>query len=220
MSLLPEVAARTFRKLGHLKEYKAIHRMVSKKLSKLSSAIERARYAYKKVEEFNTEVFNDPIVAEHVQCKKGCSMCCHTQVSATQDEAVLLAEIIASGHPIDWNRFHKQKQVGNSHADWYKLQHSERACIFLDDSGSCSIYEDRPLVCRTNNVISDPAYCDTTLGNTPTIRLVNTFKSDIVTHAAFVKSNGGVMPNIVWSSLERLNKVPLIYHSNRPNKQI
>lgn len=126
--------------------------------------------------------------------------------------------MISKGHPIDWTRLHKQKQAGNSHAEWYKLSHADRACIFLDKEGSCSIYEFRPLVCRTNNVISDPANCDTTLHNTPTINLINTFKSDIATHAAFTYSNGGVMPKIVWEALERINKVPLIYHSRPPQK--
>lgn len=219
MSLLPEVAARTFTKLGHLKELKNIHKMVTKKLAKLMSPTERAKYAHRKVEQYNQEVFNDPTVAEHIQCKKGCSMCCHTQVSATQDEAVVLADIIAKGHPVDWNRFYKQKQVGNSHENWYQLQHADRACIFLDNTGACTIYEDRPLVCRTNNVISDPRNCDTTLHNSPTIRLINTHKSDMVTHAAFTRSNGGVLPNIVWQALERINKVPLIYHTQRPSHQ-
>lgn len=219
MSLLPEVAARTFKQLGNLKEFKSIYKMLSKKLKKLSDPIERARLSHKKVEQYNQEVFSDPFVKENIQCRKGCSMCCHTQVSATQDEAVLLADIIASGHPIDWNRFHKQKEVGNSHADWYKLNHSDRACIFLDDQGACSIYEHRPLVCRTNNVISDPANCDTTLFNNPTISLINTHKSDIVTYAAFENSNGGVLPNITWKALERINKVPMIYHKRFPLSQ-
>jgi Fe-S-cluster containining protein len=218
MSLLPEVAARTFKKLGQLKEFRNIHKMITKKLSRLSSPIERAKFAHKKVEQYNEEVFSDPIVKENISCKKGCSACCHTQVSATQDEAILLADLIKKGHKIDWTRFHKQKQVGNSHADWYKLSHADRGCIFLDSEKGCSIYEHRPLVCRTNNVISSTKNCDTTLINTPTINLINTFKSDMVTHAAFSKSNGGVMPKIVWEALERENQVPLIYHSRQPLK--
>ena len=39
--------------------------------------------------------------------------------------------------------------------------HQDRKCVFLNDQNECTIYDDRPSVCRTNTVLSDPAACST-----------------------------------------------------------
>lgn len=210
MKLLPAVAARTFKTLGHLKEYSRIYREVKKKLKRLVDPIERVEYLYGKVEEYNNEVFADPVVSQFIQCKKGCSMCCHTQVSVSNDEAVLLADLIKNGQKIDWQRLHKQKEAGNSNSKYYQLSYQDRACVFLDDEGACSIYENRPMVCRTNNVVSDPKNCDTRVVEKPTISLINTYKSDIVVYAGFEKASGGVMASVLWESLEQIDEIPVL----------
>ncbi|MGB0453089.1 MAG: YkgJ family cysteine cluster protein [Bacteriovoracaceae bacterium] len=209
MALFPQIAASTFKTLGHLKEMKNIYKMTKRKLQKISDPISRAQHAYKKVDEFTNEVLDDEIVQKHLQCKKGCSACCHTQVSITHDEGALLAKIIEDGFPVDWHRLYRQKEAGNSFSEYFKIPYEERKCIFLDSEGGCSIYENRSMVCRTNNVVSPAANCDTRVETRPTIRLINTHKSNMVIYSAFEVSSGGTLPKVLWDTLEKAKKVPL-----------
>jgi Fe-S-cluster containining protein len=173
--------------------------------------IARARFVYDQVNQYNQEILSDPIVEKHLTCKKGCSFCCHTQVSVTEDEATLLADLVVRGEThIDFQKLHTQMSAGNSAKNWFSLRHESRGCVFLDEEGACSIYQDRPSVCRTNHVVSDASYCDTSDGKEKPIRLLNTFKSDMVVYAAFEASKkSGVLASMLWEKLEKLGKTPI-----------
>lgn len=77
-----------------------------------------------------------------VACKKGCSHCCHMEVGLTQLEADYISAFTgfqASKAPAD----REIKKDG-----WID---SNRPCPFLKND-ACSIYEFRPMVCRTHLV--------------------------------------------------------------------
>lgn len=82
------------------------------------------------------------LYSKHSACRSGCSHCCHIDVAVPRSEAELIAK--ATKAPMD-------KAPGVA----YTLSESERGsdffkvpCTFLKE-GECSIYEHRPLACRT-----------------------------------------------------------------------
>lgn len=221
---VPAIARSTFELLRNQPEFLSITQTVMNHLNKIKSSLERARFVHHMVDEYNKEVFAHPLLKTLVPCKAGCSGCCHTQVSVTEDEADLLLHNINSGIDINYESLAKQAEAGNDSDAYFKIPYQERKCVFLDDKGSCRVYKDRPSVCRTNAVIGDASQCDTS-DNTSgkSLRLVNTQKSDMTIVGAFASAKeSGTLPfmlnkvlkakhaadniNQVKSTIERLVK--------------
>jgi Fe-S-cluster containining protein len=76
--------------------------------------------------------------AARVACKKGCSNCCHQQVKLSQLEADAIGDRIGR-QAVNLRPGHRIRHI-NAYGP-------ETPCSFLLD-GSCSIYENRPVVCR------------------------------------------------------------------------
>ncbi len=97
-----------------------------------------------------------------VHCKKGCGYCCHTRVTATAIELFMLARGIRER----WNdaadplkaRFRAVEVQTRTmpKEQWVPIR---IPCAFLAE-GSCSVYESRPLTCRTYASTSLPACID------------------------------------------------------------
>jgi Fe-S-cluster containining protein len=184
---VPAIARKTFEELRHLVEYNSIVNHILDILTKKSLPIERARFTHQSIEDYNLEVFSHPLVKELSPCKEGCSACCHTQVSVTEDEANLLVARIKAGVEIDKNRLDIQMKAENDPHAFFKLKYADRRCIFLDEQGSCRVYQDRPAVCRTNAVLGSADQCDTSFAIKP-LRMVRTPKADMVIYASFLFS--------------------------------
>lgn len=91
------------------------------------------------------------ILAPVVVCSKGCSHCCYMAVGITLGEAKIISE--AHGLTI-------HKPSGLVSRDNMVEKYSQVQCPFLK-KGVCSIYEQRPLACRTHYNLSDyPEVCD------------------------------------------------------------
>ena len=192
---VPAVAKNTFELLRNQPEFLAITESVMAQLNKIKSTIERARFVHQKVDEYNQEIFAHPVLVEMMPCKSGCTGCCHTQVSVTEDEANLLYYNISNGVDIDYHLLSLQNEKGNTTSDYYKLSYKERKCVFLDDKGTCKVYNDRPSVCRTNAVVGDSAQCSTDGKEQGPIRLVKTSKADMVIVGAYAWANeSGTLP--------------------------
>jgi Fe-S-cluster containining protein len=100
-------------------------------------------------------------------CAKGCSDCCYQNVLLSRREAKLMAQGIGvpisepvvktkPGEPVDRN------------------SHTGSPCPFLDD-GTCEVYQDRPLVCRTLvNMDSDARLCKLIPGCSVPVPYLNT----------------------------------------------
>jgi Fe-S-cluster containining protein len=199
---VPAIAKRTFDQLSHVPEFLGVVQFILDKISRVSSPIKRARIVHKAVDEFNVEVFAHPLVQQFSPCKVGCSGCCHTQVSVTSDEAEVLAERIKEGLQINLDRLELQSKVSEESNTFYQLSYSDRRCVFLDDSDACSIYEDRPSVCRTNAVLGDAQQCLVS-GENQQLRLVKTSKADMVIYASFLHSKeSGSLPFMVFKRLK------------------
>ncbi|STO53359.1 Flagellin N-methylase [Escherichia coli] len=85
------------------------------------------------------ERFNKEFVSTFTSCKKGCCSCCKIDVHLTVLEATYIAQaakIIA-----------RDNQLTTGH---------NSKCPFLSEKGACSIYNYRPLLCRTYHVLTPP----------------------------------------------------------------
>ncbi|MEL6348945.1 MAG: YkgJ family cysteine cluster protein [Myxococcota bacterium] len=68
-----------------------------------------------------------------MQCRRGCASCCVDDITVTIVEAALI------------QRRHEALLQAEA-------PHPAGACAFLDDSGGCRIYDQRPYVCRTQGL--------------------------------------------------------------------
>lgn len=81
------------------------------------------------------------LVAPHVACKRGCSHCCHIRVAISDAEAHYIGQKIGVKPVAASQAAKKMKDM--------KAYSYETPCTFLEN-GECSIYENRPTVCRTH----------------------------------------------------------------------
>ena len=79
-----------------------------------------------------------------VPCRKGCSACCHMPVEITKSEAELIGNAISR----------KPEHLSPGHHKLASSLHSrpDTPCPFLINN-ACSIYENRPIVCRNHTVL-------------------------------------------------------------------
>jgi Fe-S-cluster containining protein len=198
---VPAIAKKSFDLLRDKPEFMSIVQGILSILQKLPLPQKRAKFVHQMVDEFNQDVFSHPLVKKLSPCQSGCSACCHTQVSVTDEEAELLIDRIAGGVEIDTDRLERQMRAEDSTENFYKLNFLERRCIFLDDRGACKVYDDRPSVCRTNAVLGSADQCDTSQSLRPT-RLVLTQKADMVIYASFLFSaKSGSLPHMIGKKI-------------------
>lgn len=82
-----------------------------------------------------------------VSCRKGCSFCCFVPLQITEAEGHILAKHLTEEIV---ETLKEQKQLDPK---------APRPCVFLRDQ-ECSVYQDRPLACRSHLVASPPENCD------------------------------------------------------------
>lgn len=206
----PAIAKQTYDTLKNQSAFSSISQFVKDHLKKIISPLERARFLHHVVDDYNREVFAHPLVQKLSPCKAGCSACCHTQVSITEDEAELLASRIEEGLKIDYSQLNLQMQAGNSSDEFYKLSFDERKCLFLNSDNKCQVYSDRPSVCRTNAVLGEASQCSTKEGLSPKqeLRLVKTSEADMAIMASFLTSReSGTLALMVGKILGKNTKV-------------
>jgi len=200
---IPAISKQSYDSLCADKEHMEIVLKLIDQLASITNSVNRVRLVHEVVDEYSREIFELPIVQNMSPCKQGCSACCHTQVSVTQDEAELLITHIEKGLKIDFDRLDAQAVARNFSEEFYKLSFEQRACVFLDSNGSCSVYEDRPSVCRTNAVIGDSSQCDTSKGLPRSQRLVRTSKADMAIYAHYkTSSSNGALPFMIKKMLK------------------
>ena len=89
-----------------------------------------------------------PYLAQFTSCSragKGCSHCCRIDVQITTLEAENI-----------WLYTRRPVQPTNGPI----TTGHKTPCPFLDNAGACTVYEQRPLICRIYHVAGDPAHCD------------------------------------------------------------
>lgn len=101
---------------------------------------------------------------DNTSCTGKCSFCCHSNILVSHDEGIHIRTIVKQRNIIpNSERLKKQKKSESIH---YKdLSWSDKACSLLsdpDENGDrqCTIYDERPIICRTHNSTEDPINCD------------------------------------------------------------
>lgn len=86
-------------------------------------------------------------LAPHAACRPGCSHCCHMNTMIYEHEAIRLAEV--TGRKMTRLQFRPLDEVTVA-----GMQFDGKPCTFLVEN-QCSVYADRPLVCRTHHSLGD-----------------------------------------------------------------
>ena len=113
-----------------------------------------------------TKLFHDAVdplareVGALAACRKGCSHCCHIAVAINQGEAALIGRKLGIKPARPENRALEGRE---KFADKLPLGY-DNPCPFLKDN-ECSIYDVRPLACRTHfNMDVDAELCRLDMG--------------------------------------------------------
>jgi len=103
-----------------------------------------------------------------ITCKRGCSACCYQIVTVNITDAVKIANrmISMSDSDIEHIRLSAVKATKINRKIRYDSQRwgEQIPCSFLSNN-SCSIYTDRPIVCRATNTVEEEGYCEQLLQN-------------------------------------------------------
>lgn len=203
---IPAVASRTFERFKDDLYFGGIFRRVFQSLQKLSSPEDRVQFVHREIDRYIKHKFDDPAVKNNVACKESCAMCCHTQVSVTDDEAEILASkvlmLISQGQNIDISKLRRQADTQENDKLWYQQSYDERKCTFLSDSNKCMVYEVRPAVCRSHHVVGVVEQCSTQNGQVRSQQVLITHESNMVIMAAFIfGEKNGALAKRVWDVL-------------------
>jgi Fe-S-cluster containining protein len=94
---------------------------------------------YAKVDTFQSRLRDE--LTSRSQCKQGCSRCCYVDLSVFEVEANRIREWFQSLGKTEQQSILRQ----------WKEPKQDGACVFLRNE-SCTIYEARPLICRTQGL--------------------------------------------------------------------
>jgi len=135
-----------------------------------------------------------PEVAQAVRCGKGCAHCCRIWVGVTRDEAGLLAERVRDGSvQPDRRRLERQRDFADP-ADFIGQPLEDASCAFLGPDGACMVYADRPSICRTVLMTSDPELCRGGDLTTLLSAVINPFSEVVVSAALTLDSENDPPP--------------------------
>ena len=147
----------------------ALAQMGQAELNELKATIARSRASVARTPEFllameevaiKTREVLDPIIAQQIAdaghspaCRRGCSFCCHQHVPIDTAEARILAKAVQMMPTMHQDGIVAQCRVVARQFPHYRAGYAQRyarklACPLLRD-GSCTVYEVRPMRCRT-----------------------------------------------------------------------
>jgi len=112
-------------------------------------------YARTQIDEIKTKTGFD----SKISCNGSCSFCCHSTIPVSYDEGEYIKKVIAKKAIMpDLKRLEIQQKGG-------KVSWVDSACSLLQEDAIsrnkyCSIYEDRPMICRTHNSTEPVNNCD------------------------------------------------------------
>ena len=135
-----------------------------------------------------------------IQCRKGCSHCCHGPVEIWPQEAALLVKA-ARDAGIELDRARLERQGRQSIDTWRQQPGTDTACVFLGGDGACRIYASRPNACRKLLVVSDPALCDARNNSLDRVDRWFSWESEMLETAALEVFGRGLMPGMLLREL-------------------
>lgn len=150
--------------------------------------------AFSFIEHVN-ELIDELLADREITCKKGCNYCCHTNVDTYKEEALYILYMCKKEKiDIDWTKLKRQRNF--TYENYYLMQEKYRKCVFLDEEGSCKIYNFRPITCRKLMSIDDKEKCDIGKGVLQVKRLV-IHEVEAVSLILGKNSEGGSLPSLL-----------------------
>jgi len=128
------------------------------KKSEVRGVTKRIRRAYEKADKYVEQVRGD----FEITCSEGCAHCCKQLVMCTLPEALLAVDSLRQ----DVWRWNDLKSRLDEQVRWLMSPFSsverwfltQRPCVFLRND-RCEVYENRPIMCRIQLVVSNPEEC-------------------------------------------------------------
>lgn len=135
-----------------------------------------------------------------IRCGKGCSHCCREAVEIWPHEAALLVGIVReTGTVLDLARL--ERQSGYTVDTWRQQPAADKACVFLDGDGVCTVYEFRPNACRKLLVVTDPGLCDAELSKPDSVGRWFSWEAELMESAALEVFGADLMPGSLLAGL-------------------
>lgn len=153
----PIAQARAQRKTSEAQESAAAKRLL-RAAQRASSTTQRVIWLHRAA-----SAWSDALSAV-AACRHGCSHCCNTPVTITRVEAEILGKAsgrqpLVARHPMIFRGLEHLEELMRAQAERHKDFVAPSPCPFLKD-GRCSVYEARPLACRTLlNLDDDDLLC-------------------------------------------------------------
>lgn len=164
--LLPLAAIVAQQKIREDAQLKSFYLELLQKISSLSG---KAR-----VDFCRNEIDKYISYENNFSCKKGCAHCCYHLISLSSSEAADLPKLSR----IQKENMEFQIQYLDFETEWKIVPKEFRRCVYLDESNSCSVYEKRPLVCRSTLVSGPSENCQ--LEGTKQIEPIYNTKANLV----------------------------------------
>src|SRR5690349_9848603 len=133
-------------------DHRKLHRIVGESLPALvesAEPLDRKVIRLRRIADAAAKV-----IAPFTPCAKGCSACCHNPAIVSELEAMQIAQ--ATGAPLATPRRVFDAAAGDEARRAYAAHYAGVACTFLND-GTCTIYAERPVVCRVHHSLEDSA---------------------------------------------------------------
>jgi len=143
----------------------------------------------------------EPEVSKKIACYKGCASCCHSRVTVTEDEAALLVHH-AHKHRISIDTVRMNAQKGVAATEWKNIPVADQRCIFLTETGTCSVYEVRPGVCRKHLVTSEPGKCNANAALSELERIFD-YQAEVLISSMWQITQTGNMADMVSAQLQK-----------------
>lgn len=112
------------------------------------SLVMKIQDLYQKISDFEKKL--SPVSLEKSSCRQGCSKCCYTDISVFQIEANNIRHWFDTLSPQEKIKLNKAWSLPLSERENFQGE-KVSSCSFLVNE-ACTIYEARPLICRTQGL--------------------------------------------------------------------
>jgi Fe-S-cluster containining protein len=149
------------------------------------------------------DVTSHPNYQSGISCGKtegDCSFCCHETILLGKIEAHHITKVVFE-RGIKPNMERVQEQMSNPNIKWM-----QKACPLLSEPNeagkrTCTIYDERPLICRTHNSNEDPINCDR---STDPNKFVNETRASVIDAIQLVAVLVGMDQHKPYTSVHEL----------------
>lgn len=137
-----------------------------------------------------------------IKCGKGCAHCCRVPVEVWPHEAASLVDAArAAGYAMDKARLQRQSRYTTE--NWREQPATDRACVFLGDTGECRVYAARPNACRKLLVATAPEFCNQDAYPLDRVERWFSWEAEILESAALDVFGAQLMPHALLAELSK-----------------